>query len=408
MNLISNVLWGYAMIVFFLISGIFFTFKIRLKNFDALKISSYKKASKLDIEAITNNLSASLGTGNIVGVGFAIVRGGAGSIFWMWITAIIGSSINYLEGYFGIRFQKNNEGGAMHYLKEIPYKKLSVILPIFFSFFGVLASFTTGNMIQANVVVKTFSSNSTGIFIGSVILALVTFLVTIKGSKKIGEFTIKLVPFMSVIFFFTCFFLLFLNKERIIPSLILIFEDAFSYDALFGGVLGGAIQEGIRKGIFSNEAGMGSSGITHGSANVCEHEAGKSASLCVYLDTIFATTITSLVILTSNTVNYDNPILMAFLSLHSFGAISYSISMIFFGFATIIGWYYIGERCFSSLFSKKCIKTYQVLYVIFAFLGGIMRIDILWDLSDISNAFMMIPNLIGLWILSFKTKFRGE
>lgn len=339
-------------------------------------------------KAMTTSLAASLGIGNIIGVAQAIIIGGPGSIFWMWISAIMGCSLKYAEGALAVKYK-----GAINYIKATKIPLLAII----FTTCGFLASLGVGNMIQINTIanVLSFPKILTGI-----IVALFAFVILSKGTKGITKATSIIIPFITFFFVFFSFFIILSNYKNIPNAFCLIFSDAFSGKAIIGGSLYNVIRIGLSRGLFSNEAGMGTSGIAHSMVEgENAHNEGIIASLDPIIDTLFLCTLTALVILTSNNFSTNDILLVecTYGSIGSIGLWVLNISIVIFGFATIIGWYYYGRECFLFLFKKE--KIFLYIYIIFLILGAIYSSKKIWIISDVLNHLMAIPNIIAIYAL---------
>ncbi len=426
----NSILWGPPMLILMLVTGlrltfltkgiIFKKFNVVLKN-TILNIkrdkSSENSSSISPFAAVSTALAATVGTGNIVGVAVAIGMGGPGAIFWMWTSALIGMVIKYSEVTLAVAYRKKNDtgfyGGPMYYIENgIGSHSLAVL----FSIFGALSSFGIGNMVQAN-------SLSEGIYMSfginpclcGVILSVLCGFVLIGGIKRISSVAEILVPFMAFFYMGTAIIVLIANYKNLLPSLLLIFKSAFNGQSIIGGFSGASIgyiiRTGVSRGLFTNEAGLGSAPIAHASADVSHPVIqGMWGTFEVFFDTIIMCTITALVVISSGVwqdtfvTNKGLLVHIAFKNVLPFGDIIVSTGLILFSFASIIAWYYYGEKCVEFLFKKKGIPIYRVLYVSACFFGCIMNISAVWELSDTLNAFMAIPNLIALIFLGKKLK----
>ncbi len=428
-NSVNDFLWGPFMLALFLFVGLLFSvgtgfFQIRhfriwwhhtASSLFRKKEKSTDKKSISQVQALSAVLAATVGTGNITGVAAALVSGGPGAIFWMWISAFLGMMTAYAENVLGILYRRKKQdgtwaGGAMYYMEHgLHLKPLAVL----FALFGIPASLGMGNMAQMDSIAAALSESFgvpplyTAIF-GSILVA-----VCIRGGlKKIVCVTEKLVPFMVILFFLGSGVCLFCHAASIPSVLMRIISDAFSLRAASGGALGygitKAMRVGISRGVFSNEAGLGTSVSIHASADVkhpCEQ--GLWGIFEVFVDTILVCTITALVILTSGA--YDAfpfldgvPLTAAAYSitLGQSGSLFISISTVFFAFATILGWSIYGENSVRYLFGKKALPYYKGIYILSASLGALGGMELIWGIADMANGLMAIPNLLALLFLS--------
>lgn len=430
---INNLVWGTPMLILIIAIGVYFT--IRTKGFQLFKVKdiynntikaifknknvtkSQNKKAISQFQAISTALAATIGTGSIAGVATAITIGGAGAVFWMWVSAFFGMMTVYAENVLGIFFRKKNakkewKGGAMYYIE---YGLQSKWLAVLFAIFCVCASFGMGNMVQANSVTaamqETFllSPKLTGI-----IIALIAGLVIIGGIKRIGKVSEYLVPIISVAYVIGSLIVILANFKAVPTVFKNIFEQALGIGAVAGGISGSlvknAISMGVKRGVFSNEAGLGSSVMVHSAADVKEPVIqGMWGIVEVFIDTVVVCTLTALVILSSGalndsaTSNLDGaPLVIASFKnvLGDFASVLVSIFIIIFAFATIIGWAYIGEKAMEYIFGSKSVGVYKILFIIFIYIGSNMELRLVWDISDTLNGLMAIPNLIALFLLS--------
>ncbi len=422
LNSINSIVWGPVTIILLMGSGIFLSIILRgiqiRKIFYSLKLLSGHFDNPDDageithFQALSAALSATIGTGNIAGVATAIALGGPGAIFWMWITAIFGMALKYAECLLSLKYRIIHENGAvgagpMYYLEHGLGQRY---LGILFAIFAVIASFGIGNMTQANSVAEPMLAYFgipkivTGLSIG-----ILVFFVIVGGIKRIGQVASKLVPIM-VIFYITGALIIIIDNIGSVPhALGIIFQGAFSEIAATGGFTGAAVSQalrfGIARGLFSNEAGLGSAPIAHGAAKTKEPvREGLVAMLGPLIDTILICTMTALVIILTGA--YKLGLSGANLTARSFdtgipgfGGYIVAISIIFFAFSTAISWSYYGDRCIDYLFGEKMVMPYRIVYCLILPIGAIFHIDLVWTISDIGNALMACPNLIGLILL---------
>lgn len=379
-------------------------------------------------QSLCTALAATIGTGNIAGVASAIASGGPGAIFWMWIVAIFGMMTNYSENVLGIYYRRKNEagewsGGAMYYLKDglgsfKGCKNLGKVLAFLFSVFCVLASFGIGNMGQINSIATNMQSAfHVPNWVTGVILMIVAALVVVGGLKRIAAVTEKLVPVMALVYVVGALALVILNAQNILPAFASIFKGAFAMKAVGGGIVGSGVKAavtwGMKRGVFSNEAGLGSSVMVHSNSNVKEPVAqGMWGIFEVFADTLVVCTLTALAVLTSGLVDLNTGAVLtttektamvaeAFsLKFGAFGSGFIAIAILLFAFSTVLGWSHYGTKAFEYLFGTKATIGYRVVFVLFIVVGATMQLDLAWDLSDTFNGLMAIPNLIGVLALS--------
>ncbi|MBF8982147.1 sodium:alanine symporter family protein [Lutibacter sp. B2] len=438
-GIIGSFAWGPIMIVLLVGTGLVLTLGTRVVQFRKL-VYAFKLLFSKDhtgdgditpFQALMTSLAATIGTGNIAGVATAIAVGGPGSIFWMWVTAAVGGATKFGEALLAVKYRITNEkgeqsGGPMYYASigmEDKYGGNWKWLGWAFAFFGFIASFGIGNMVQSNSVASALNS-SMGIStsISGIIIAIATGLVVVGGIKSIGKVTEKIVPVMAVIYVIGALIVLLSNASQIPVAFGMIFSNAFNATAVGGGLIGTVIRMGVARGVFSNEAGLGSAPIAHAaSKNNDPVKQGIIGSLGSFLDTLVVCTMTALVILVSGLVKIGGDGLMSITvdpstgesftgaaltatafseALPGFGAFIVSFGLVFFAFSTILGWYYYGSKCLEYIAGVNAINIYKWLWVILTFVGATMKIGLVWDLSDAFNGLMAIPNLIALLALS--------
>ena len=379
-------------------------------------------------QSLCTALAATIGTGNIVGVATAIISGGPGSIFWMWVMAILGMMTNYSENVLGIFYRRKNaagewSGGAMYYLSDglgskKGCKKLGRVLAVLFACFCVLASFGIGNMSQINSI----AGNMNAAFqvpnlVTGILLMVLSALVILGGLKRVAAVTEKVVPVMALFYIVGALTVVLTHVTSIPAAFVSIFKSAFAMKAAGGGVLGygvsRAITWGFKRGAFSNEAGLGSSVMVHSSSNVKEPvQQGMWGIFEVFADTIVICTLTALVILTSGFVDLDTGHMLtdvqgsalvgqAFSTVFgAFGPKFIAVAILLFAYSTVLGWSHYGTKAFEYLFGTRASRGYQLVFVVMVVVGATMKLDLAWDLSDTFNGLMMIPNLIGVLSLS--------
>ena len=436
---------------FFQISHIGMWFKHTLGSLfkkDVIKHSK-EKGSISPFQALCTALAATVGTGNIAGVAAAICIGGAGAVFWMWVAAFFGMMTNYAENVLGIYFRRKNEngewsGGAMYYLanglgKKKGMKYVGKFLAALFCVFAMLASFGIGSMGQVNKIVtnvaQAFDVSAlssievfTGVSLYNIILGavimLLTALITLGGLKRIANVAEKIVPFMVVLFVCGSITIIGINYANILPAFKAIFVNAFKPEAFVGGgigaVIGKVVTQGFKRGVFSNEAGLGSSVMVHSNSNIKEPvKQGMWGIFEVFADTMVVCTMTALVILTAGGLDggvfnvitgeiadgYTDATLVggAFNSVFSWGNIGgkfIAVAMFLFAFTTVLGWSHYGSKAWEYLFGAKTTFIFRIIHVCTVIFGAVLTSSLAWDISDTFNGLMMIPNLIGVLVLS--------
>ncbi len=443
---VNGFVWGLPMLVLLVGTGILMTvltrvfqvthFKHWVKNtiggiFKDKHVTAHTGKDDMQIsqfQSLCTALAATIGTGNIAGVAAAILSGGPGAIFWMWVVAFFGMMTNFSENVLGIYYRRRNEknewcGGAMYYLKYgLGEKKgcaqLGAALAVLFSIFCVIASFGIGNMSQINsIAVNMNSAFGVPYAVTGIILLVLAGLVIVGGLKRIASVTERLVPFMAVIYLVATLIIVILNFDQIGAVFVSIIKGAFGMKAVGGGIVGSgvayAIQWGMKRGVFSNEAGLGSSVMVHSSSNVREPVVqGMWGIFEVFADTIIVCTLTAFAVLSSGLVDLNtgeviSDAVSTALVAEAFstvfgkaGAAFIAIAILFFAFSTVLGWSQYGSKGFEYLFGIKATKIYQLVFVVFIFIGATMDLTLAWDLSDTFNGMMAIPNLIGVLALS--------
>ena len=428
----DNIVWGPVMLVLLVGTGIWLTLILRGLQFSmlfyALKQAFRPHPKKDDgsdhegdvshFGALMTALSATIGTGNIAGVATAVVTGGPGAVFWMWITAIFGMATKYGEGVLAVKYRVTNSkgemsGGPMYYIENGLGKKWKW-LAFLFAFFGVMASFGIGSTVQANSVAQAVHS-SFGIdtWITGVVLTLITAFVVLGGIQSISRVSSVVVPFMAVLYIVGGLVVVAMHFDLLLPALKVIMQDAFTGQAVAGGVVGTVIRYGVARGVFSNEAGMGSAPIAAAAAKTDHPVRQALVSMTgTFLDTIIVCSITGIVlvmgILQSNGGAFAVPDLKgAALTtatfdamLSGYGGWVVTIGLIFFAYSTTLGWCYYGEKCVTYVFGDKSVPMYRVIYVATVMLGTVLSMDMVWAAADTFNGLMAVPNLIALLLLS--------
>ncbi|WP_093988645.1 alanine/glycine:cation symporter family protein [Massiliimalia timonensis] len=427
---VHSLIWGPAMLCLLLGIGVYYTLRtgfFQLRFWKTIwrctvggllrkKVPSQAKGQVSSFQAAATSLAGCIGTGNIVGVATALSSGGPGALFWMWVSSFFGMILKYAEILLGVHFKKKNAegqivGGPMYYLSVgLRQKWLGGI----FAFSCILASFGIGNMTQVNSITQSFSDmgNAGRLLIG-VLVATLVGLVVWGGISRIAKISAVTVPFFAFFYLAGTILILVFRANEIPHAFTSIFTDAFRFESAGGGILGyltmNAVRFGFSRGVFSNEAGMGSASIAHAAADSSnEVEEGMWGIFEVFFDTLLMCTITGLVILTTGVLEtgLDGAQLTAaaFSSVFgsSFSGYFLTISISMFAFATLIGWYYYGESCVKYLFSHRpnMLLWYRFLYLSCTVLGAVMELQVVWKISDTFNGFMVLPNLIGLIFLS--------
>ncbi|MFP4521225.1 MAG: alanine/glycine:cation symporter family protein [Fibrobacterota bacterium] len=429
---INGFIWGPPLMVLLVGTGIYLTGRFFFIQFRGFHHAGNVLRGKYDdpndpgeishFQALSAALSATIGTGNIVGVAAAIAAGGPGAVFWMWVTALVGMATKFTSCTLAVHFRKIDSegeahGGPMHYI-EMGMGKNFRWLAVLFAFFTATASLGIGNMFQINNIAVNLNVLTGGSgdsipfsfrFISGVIIAVLTGMVILGGIKSIGSFASKIVPFMSVFYVFGGLVILALHFTEIPSAFGKIFYFAFNKpEALAGGLLGTVIRFGVARGLFSNEAGLGSAAMAHGAAKTKEPvREGLVAMLGPFIDTIVICSITALVIIITGAYEIegikDGELTGKAFSLglgNSFGATLVAAAVVFFAFSTIISWSYYGDRAADYLFGKRAVLPYRFIYLAFIIIGATIKLDTVLTFSDAMNGLMAAPNLIALIVLS--------
>ena len=420
---INTFLWDYALLFLLVGAGVIFTVSLRF-----IQIRKFKAGMKAlfgnfslhgengenglsSFQALTTAIAAQVGTGNIAGAATAIAAGGAGAIFWMWVSAFFGMATIYGEAIMAQHTRQHKDGtivgGPVYYIRYIFKGKFGKFLSVFFSVAIILALGFMGNMVQSNSIGVSFANafRVEPLAVG-ICVAVVAGIIFLGGIKRIARVTEKIVPLMALLYIVGCVVILCMFSHGVGEAVKSIFIGAFAPQAVAGGVLGVTVQKamrfGVARGLFSNEAGMGSTPHAHATADVkhpCDQ--GVIAMMGVFIDTFVILTLTALVILSTGVVG--NGLTGAELAqsafdagFGSFGKIFIAVCMLFFAFTTIVGWYYFGEVNVRFLLGEKAVKIYSVLVLGFVVLGSVLKVDLVWNMSDMFNGLMVLPNLIGL------------
>lgn len=427
---LNNFIWGIPMPIILLGTHLYFT--IHLKGVQkhigkAVKLSvTPDHSAEGDLSSFASlsaTLAATIGTGNIVGISTAVALGGPGAIFWCWITGIIGMATTYAECFLGVLYRRKTQdgtfiGGPMYALEYGLQKKWLAVL---FCYFTLIASFGVGCSTQARAITETTSTlwnlPAYGVGIGAAVLV---GLVIVGGVNSIGNICTKLVPAMGLFYIIGCFIILILNISFILPAFSVILRSAFVAHQLPAAVVGGfigstlktATRYGIARGLFTNEAGLGSAAITAASAKTSHPSRQALVSMsATFWDTVVMCAITGLVIVTNliknpesvNGYSFAEYTTAAFAAI-PFGAQILGISIVAFAIATLIGWSFFGEKAVEYLFGKSGISTYRVCFIVMIFLGSIMSLELVWEMTDFVNALMAVPNLTCLILLRHQIK----
>lgn len=421
---INGIVWGPPILVLLVGTGILLTFRLKALQFSNLiyahkMIFKKNEDSEGDItnyQALTTALAATIGTGNIAGVATAIAAGGPGAVFWMWVTGLVGMATKYAEAVLAVKYRVKDKrgemaGGPMYYIeKGLGMKWLAVL----FAFFGAVAAFGIGNMVQANSVADAiYTTFGVQHWITGLLLVIFTAIVLLGGIKSIGKVTALLVPVMAVFYVLGGSVVIIKNAAFVPAAFASIFSNAFTGEAAVGGALGTVIRYGVARGVFSNEAGLGSAPIAAAAAKTDHPVRQALASMTqTFIDTLVVCSFTALAILTSGLVGTINPdtgsaytgaalTTVAFnQALPGIGGVIVTIGIIFFAYSTILGWSYYGEKCLEYLVGEKGVLFYRVAFVLFIMVGALSGLQFIWDLADTMNGLMAIPNLIGLVGLS--------
>ena len=450
---VNNFIWGVPAMVCIFGVGLYLSIRtgfLQIRKFPyAIRTTLgriFRKRSASDgaitpFQAVCTALAATVGTGNIAGVAGAIAIGGPGAIFWMWVSALFGMCTKFAEVTLAVHFREINAngelvGGPMYYIKNGLGKKWNW-LPYQFAAFGVLTLFEKGNATQVNTITTAINSAllnyniisesavSTSNLIIGIVIAILIAMILLGGIKRIGQVTEKLVPFMALLYILLGLGVILLNIQNVPSVFVSIFKGAFQPSAVTGGIIGSmflSIKKGVSRGIFSNEAGLGTGSIAHACADTKKPvKQGMFGIFEVFTDTIVICTLTALVILCSGVpITYGEAAgaeltILGFTSTYgNWVSIFTAVAMCCFAFSTALGWGLYGARCIEFLFSEKVIKPFMVVYALVAILGATANLGLMWNIAETFNGLMAIPNLIALFLLSgtvvrlTKEYFAGE
>ena len=436
---VNDVLWNKYLLLLFLLlgSGVYFSIRTRfvqVRKFGegmrqvfgniSLKGKEAGKDGMSSFQALATAIAAQVGTGNIAGCASALVAGGPGAVFWMWVSAFFGMATIYSEAVLAQKYRQTGAdgevtGGPIYYIKAAFKGKLGAFMAGFFAVAIILALGFMGNMVQSNSIGEAFYT-AFGVpkLVTGIVIAAVSAFIFLGGVKRIASITEKLVPLMACFYILGSLVAIIMNYQDILPALKSIFVGAFDPQAVMGGVIGVTVKEamrfGVARGLFSNEAGMGSTPHAHAIAKVAKpQDQGVVAMIGVFIDTFIVLTITALVILTSGmlgTAGADGEMLTATAlaqaafnnSFGAFGKAFVAICLLFFAFSTIIGWYFFGESNVKALFkgNKTVRVAYGVIALVFIVAGSFQKVTLVWDMSDMFNGLMVIPNLLAVLALS--------
>ena len=454
---IDGWVWGPVLLILLVGTGIYLSISMGFPQFRRFgyamkntigKMFSKQKAGAGEVtpfQAVTTALAATVGTGNITGVTGAIIAGGPGAVFWMWLCALFGMCTKYAEVLLAVKYRERNDkgdwvGGAMYYIRGGLGRNWSWLGAVF-CVFGALAAFGIGNMTQVNSIagalngaIDAFGGDSAGatfLLFGTpvpvtsaifgVIVAVIVGLVLFGGIKRIGSVTEKLVPVMALIYILVSLFVIITNAQYIGPALAMIFKGAFNVEAALGGAFGimimTTIQKGVGRGVFSNEAGMGSAPMAHAATSETEPvKQGLYGIFEVFMDTIVICTLTSLVLLTaycrvgSDALGFawgsgdggapNIQLAMGTVIGSKGGALIIAVGLSLFALSTIISWSLYGSRCFEYLFGTKYSSCYKAVFLVLLPVGAMLKVGVVWDLADALNGLMAFPNLVALLALS--------
>lgn len=427
-QVMDDIVWGPIMMALILGTGLYLTVGLKfmpwLKLGEGFRLTWEGRKKNKNVtgelspfQALMTALAATVGTGNIAGVATAIYAGGPGALFWMWCTAMVGMATKYSETVLAQRYREVTPaghvvGGPMYYIKNGLGHKWAW-LGVVFAVFGGLCGFGIGNMTQSHSVADSLQA-AFGIptEVSAVVMFFLLGFVIVGGVSRIGAVSGKLVPFMSIVYMIFGLIVIGMNIEKVPGIFALIFHDAFTGTAAAGGFAGStimlALQKGVARGIFSNEAGLGSAAMAHATATVDDPVAmGYVGMLGPFIDTILVCTMTGLTILCSGLWCAEGAVSGAPLTaaafeanMPGFGALMVAVCIAMFAFSTILGWCVYSERCWIYLFGDKALKPFRIIFVCMVPVGALLSLDLVWNIADILNALMALPNLVGLLLLS--------
>lgn len=416
---LGGYVWGPVLLVLLVGTGLYLTVRLGALQIRLLPIALHMAFSKgknpnlpgdiSQFQSLMTALAATIGTGNIAGVATAVVLGGPGALFWMWVSAFFGMATKYAEGLLAVKYRIKEadgsmSGGPMYYISiGLKMKWLGMA----FAVFGMIAALGTGASVQSNSLAQSMQSSFgvSGWLTGTVLTAI-TALVILGGIKSIGRVTAVIVPFMAAVYLLGGLAVIVANIEGLLPALGLILTDAFTGSAVAGGAIGTMIRYGVARGVFSNEAGLGTAPIAAAAAKTDQPVKQALVSMTgTFIDTIIVCSITGIVLVMGG--QFKSGVTGAALTAQTFdmmlpgpGGWIVTIGLIFFAFSTILGWSYYGEKCAQYALGKRIVWPYRCLYTAFVMIGTVVSLDLVWAVSDVVNGLMAFPNLIGIVLLS--------
>jgi AGCS family alanine or glycine:cation symporter len=416
---LGGYVWGPVLLVLLVGTGLYLTIRLGALQIRLLPVALHMAFSKgknpnlpgdiSQFQSLMTALAATIGTGNIAGVATAVVLGGPGALFWMWVSAFFGMATKYAEGLLAVKYRIKEadgtmSGGPMYYISlGLKMKWLGMA----FALFGMIAALGTGASVQSNSLAQSMQSSFgvSGWLTGTVLTAI-TALVILGGIKSIGRVTAIIVPFMAAVYLLGGLAVIVSNIEELWPALGLIMTDAFTGSAVAGGAIGTMIRYGVARGVFSNEAGLGTAPIAAAAAKTDQPVKQALVSMTgTFIDTIIVCSITGIVLVMGG--QFQSGVTGAALTAQTFDAMLpgpggwiVTIGLIFFAFSTILGWSYYGEKCAQYALGKRIVWPYRCLYTAFVMIGTVVSLDLVWAVSDVVNGLMAFPNLIGIVLLS--------
>ena len=424
----SDILWNSLLLFLLVGTGVFFTIRLRgvqLRRFGegfhrvfgnfTLRGKKADDQGMSSFQALATAIAAQVGTGNITGCATALVSGGPGALFWVWVSAFFGMATIYAEAVLAQRYRTTVNGkvtgGPAYYIRAAFKGTFGKVLAGVFSVLIILALGFMGNMVQSNSIGDAFHNafGMSHLAVGIVVAVIAAF-IFLGGVQRIAAVTEKIVPIMAAFYIVGCVVILVMNYKTLPNAFTQIFVLAFNPQAMAGGVAGVTVQQamrfGVARGLFSNEAGMGSTPHAHAQANVTDpHDQGVVAMIGVFMDTFVVLTLNALVLITSGLIPEGltgTALTQAAFSqaFGGFGPVFIAICMFFFAFSTIIGWYFFGQSNFKALFGEKALPVYSVIVVVFILVGSTLKVDLVWAMADFFNGLMAVPNLLALLALA--------
>lgn len=422
MKSIYEYLWGMPMLVVLLGTHLYFTFRlgfIQRKIPTGIRLSFSKSEESNEgispFSALATALAATIGTGNIIGISAAIAIGGPGAVFWCWVTGVFGIATCYAECFLSVKYRVQKpdgsySGGPMYVMEHVLHQKSAAVI---FAVSTILASLGMGSSVQSHSICAAVTSNyEVSPRIVGIIAALLAGIVILGGAKQVSKVCTYLVPFMSIFYLGGCLLLLWINRAYLGETLVVIIGSAFSSRSVAGGITGTAVMIGMRtgisKGLFTNEAGLGSIPMAAAASRTSSPvKQGIISMTGPFWDTVVMCAITGIAIVSSMIkapavyagAGDDELCFLAFAGLPADGSMMLSVSLVLFAFATIIGWSYYGECAVRYLWGSRRLFTYRVVYIAAVYFGAVMSLDLVWTVSDLFNSFMAIPNILCIWML---------